>query len=199
VASVADLSPEWFARRGIRAVVWDVDGTLTSYHGSEIGAAMERSFSQLLASHEQVHAILSNCDETRFAELGRIFPHTMLLRGYENPNSTNSSFRIRHRIGSVDSFSSAELRTTLESGARQVRKPDGRLLRESIHLLGVEDLSTVAMVGDQYLTDIATANLAGAQSVKVRTYASDSFPLTLRISQLLERLLHRLLRSLSKQ
>jgi predicted HAD superfamily phosphohydrolase YqeG len=49
------------------------------------------------------------------------------------------------------------------------------------------------MVGDQYFTDIAGANLAGINSVKVPTLSPRSFPLLLRSFQRAEWLMVRLL------
>jgi predicted HAD superfamily phosphohydrolase YqeG len=49
------------------------------------------------------------------------------------------------------------------------------------------------MVGDQYFTDVAGANLAGVLSVKVNTYDRSSFTLPIRIFQRAELVLYRVL------
>lgn len=192
VASVADLSSDWFAERGIAAAVWDVDGTLTSYHGPHVGPELEPAFRALRTDRRLSHAVLSNCGEDRFLELSRMFPDLLLVRAYEDPRKPEESFRMRQRIGTSDSMSQAELEGLLRGGARQVRKPDGRLIRETAHLLGVDEISAVVMIGDQYLTDVATANLGGARSIKLLTYAKRTFPFSLRLSQSFEGLLFRL-------
>ncbi|MCA9722385.1 MAG: HAD hydrolase-like protein, partial [Gemmatimonadetes bacterium] len=51
----------------------------------------------------------------------------------------------------------------------------------------------VVMVGDQYLTDIAGANLAGARSIKLAAIAPETLPPGIRAGQRVERLLYRLL------
>jgi predicted HAD superfamily phosphohydrolase YqeG len=49
------------------------------------------------------------------------------------------------------------------------------------------DRARVFMIGDQYFTDIASANLAGIRSVKVDTRSPASFPLPVRTLQRIER------------
>ena len=56
--------------------------------------------------------------------------------------------------------------------------------------LGLTDPSTLMMVGDQYFTDVAGANLCGAISVKVSTWRRDSFPLALRLFQWAEQIVY---------
>ena len=51
----------------------------------------------------------------------------------------------------------------------------------------------VVMVGDQYTTDIAGANLAGIRSIKVATIARHSFPFPVRLLQTMEDMLVRAL------
>jgi predicted HAD superfamily phosphohydrolase YqeG len=50
----------------------------------------------------------------------------------------------------------------------------------------------VALVGDQYLTDVATANLAGIRSIKVPTLGRASFPPSVRLLQRVDEWLYRL-------
>jgi len=56
--------------------------------------------------------------------------------------------------------------------------------------LGLTDPLTLMMVGDQYFTDVAGANLCGAVSVKVSTWRPDSFPLALRLFQWAEKVVY---------
>ena len=66
-------------------------------------------------------------------------------------------------------------------------------MRAALEELGVADRPAAAlMVGDQYFTDIASANLAGVRSVKVPTLHRASFPAPVRWSQRLEAVLYRL-------
>ncbi len=62
-----------------------------------------------------------------------------------------------------------------------------------MELLAEKDQNRVLMVGDQYLTDVASANLAGIRSAKVRTFRRDTFPRSLRFSQALEVTLYRVM------
>jgi predicted HAD superfamily phosphohydrolase YqeG len=48
------------------------------------------------------------------------------------------------------------------------------------------------MVGDQYLTDIAGAGMAGVRSIKIDAIAPSTFPMSLRAAQRAERVLYSL-------
>jgi len=50
----------------------------------------------------------------------------------------------------------------------------------------------VAMVGDQYLTDVAGANLGGVRSIKLPTLAPGTFRRSVRLGQVVEILLYAL-------
>jgi predicted HAD superfamily phosphohydrolase YqeG len=52
------------------------------------------------------------------------------------------------------------------------------------------------MIGDQYFTDIVSANLAGVRSIKVPTLDPPSFPTAVRLSQKFETAWVALLRGL---
>ncbi|MEZ4647409.1 MAG: HAD hydrolase-like protein [Candidatus Eisenbacteria bacterium] len=186
---VRDVSPEFTAREGIAAVVWDVDGTLMSYHGTETDPLFVPNL-EALASAGVRQAILSNCGESRFLELGAMFPDFPIVRGYDLGGER--VYRVLHQ--GVDSLGDGRAKELLGRGAHQVRKPDGPLLLATLGALGDIDPSTALMVGDQFLTDVATGNLAGARSGKLPAWAKDTFPATLRVSQGLERLLYRISR-----
>jgi predicted HAD superfamily phosphohydrolase YqeG len=49
------------------------------------------------------------------------------------------------------------------------------------------------MIGDQYLTDVAGANLGGVRSIKLPTLARETFRPSVRFSQSLERGLYTVL------
>jgi predicted HAD superfamily phosphohydrolase YqeG len=184
VASVAEIDGAFLERHGIRAVLWDVDGTLMSYHGDDVDPAFPH-LRTLLGDGSTRHAILSNCDEGRFEELGKIFSEIPVIRAYTSP--TGPVFR--HKLRGGDTHSANEVDAVLRSG-RQIRKPSGELVRYGMRVLDVHDPAAVLMIGDQYLTDVASANLAGTLSAKVRTHRRDTFPTSLRLGQNLERLVY---------
>ena len=80
----------------------------------------------------------------------------------------------------------------VESGATPIRKPSATLVDLAVQTLGCAREKAV-MIGDQYTTDIATANLGGIMSIKVPTLAPESFPRAVRASQILENVVYRVL------
>jgi predicted HAD superfamily phosphohydrolase YqeG len=184
---VRGLDDTFLARHGVAALIWDVDGTLMPYHHARVSDEFAAALDGLRGKVPQ--AILSNCDEERFHELGRIFAHMPIVKGYRHEDS---SLVFRCGRGGEERWSSG-----LGAGRRAIERPSGRLtaLRkpsaELVHVtldeLGLEDGRGAFMVGDQYFTDIAGANLAGIRSVKVETTRPDTFPLTLRGLQAVER------------
>ncbi len=185
--SAYEVNAEFLNRHEIRAVLWDVDGTIMSYHGSDVDTAFPQ-LRHLFVHGPARHAILSNCDERRFDELAAIFPEIPIVRGY----TTASGPVFRQTWHGEDTHTSEQIEALLSNGARQMRKPAGQLVHYGMELLGIDDPQTVLMVGDQYLTDVASANLAGACSAKVPTFHRDTFPFSIRISQRLERLVYAL-------
>ena len=189
--SVRDLSSRRLGRWGIGALLWDVDGTLMAHHAHRVDPGLAEAFEALLEAPGVRHAIVSNCQEERFAELGEIFPSIPVVLGYETREG--AAFRIRH--GSRTSWrgpgavaASAEFRE-----ARPIRKPSRRLVEAALAEVGLAHRpEAVLMVGDQYFTDIASANLAGIRSAKVPTLHRSTFPAPVRLSQRLEGLLYRL-------
>ena len=183
------VSPEFLRSEGIRAVVWDVDGTLMSYHAP----AVDPEFVPTLQALEAMgvgQAILSNCGEERFVELGRMFPHWPVVRAYQ----LGSDRIYRVLLRGQDSLGTREASALLGQGAHQVRKPDGPLFLHTLGVLGDLQPEEALMVGDQHLTDIATANLASARSAKVPAWRRETFPFPVRASQWLELALYRLTR-----
>lgn len=184
--SAAEVTPEFLDAHRIRGVVWDVDGTLMAYHRLEVDEEFRPLMQELAAHPEFRSVVLSNCSEQRYPLLGNVFPDIPVLRGYDMP--TGPVFR--RRVGARDSHSPEEVEKMLRAGARAIRKPDRRLTRYAMTVLELDDPQALLVVGDQYLTDVATANLAGARSVKVPTFRRDTFPLPLRMSQALESALY---------
>jgi len=187
--SVNDVTADFLESEGIRGVLWDVDGTIMSYHAKSIDDEFAQ-LGDLIANGPAKHSILSNCDEDRFLELAEMFPDLPSLRGYTTPSGL--VFRKTHH--GQDTHTPAQVAELLAGGAKQIRKPSGALIRYGMEVLGVDDPNAMLMVGDQHLTDVASANLAGARSAKVRTWRPDTFPASIRFSQLLERALYRVMR-----
>jgi len=187
LASVAELDPAFVARQGLRGVIWDVDGTLTAYHRTTLLPEVVAPFEALLALPGLRHVILSNAPEWRFRELAGMFPAIPVLRGY----TLGGAVLGRRLLGQTDSWSADELTRQLAAGARVLRKPSADLVRLAVTELGCP-ADAVVMVGDQFLTDVAGANLAGVRSIKLVNPARSSFPLSIRMTQRLEALLHRL-------
>lgn len=186
--SLAELDAGFVQRHGITGLIWDVDGTLTAYHETTLLASAAKPFESLLAVEGLRHAILSNAPERRFQELSRIFPTIPILRGY----LLNGEVHGRRLLGGSDSWAPGELEARMAAGAVVLRKPDPRLVELAVAELG-GDPAGVAMVGDQHLTDVAGASLAGVRSIKLRNPARESFPLSIRFTQRFEAAAYRLL------
>ena len=168
---------------GIRALIWDVDGTITHRHATAPAVEVADAFERLLDCKDLRHAILSNCGEARFAQLARLFPTVPIVRAYAT--KAGELARIHH-LGE-------ERWTAPPRGRlRPLRKPDPRLVRFALGALGLADGRAAALVGDQYLTDIAAANLAGIRSIKVPTTGPASFPPSVRMLQRVDQWLYRL-------
>lgn len=187
LGDVREIDFDFLAGHEIEALIWDVDGTLMSYHAKRIAAELSPHMDELFAATSLEHAVLSNCDETRFEELKDIFPHVPLIRAYRGPEGVIT----RTARGGSDTHTLDEIRALLDLGYEQIRKPSADLILHALSVIAVPGERTV-MVGDQYLTDVASANLGGIRSVKVDTFARNTFPRSIRFSQRLERILYRM-------
>lgn len=167
---------------GIRGLIWDVDGTLTNYHGSALAVARKPPIQRLLSDPGLRHVILSNCGEKRYDELGRMFPEVPILKGYETPDGV----AFRQRVGGGETWEGAPP----VEGMTPIRKPDARLIAYAARVLGREP-AVIAMVGDQYWTDVAGANMAGVRSIRIPPIEPESFPRPLRVMQSVEQRLRR--------
>lgn len=182
---------------GVRGLIWDVDGTLMRRGDKSVAPGLHAALAALLADSGLSHLILSNCAERRFLELGEIFPAIPLLRGYR---AAGGALLFRVRRGGIDRWSAtvgdgatgqatALTWATLNgappplSAATALRKPSVELVRFAVAELGLEHPSQAACVGDQRLTDVAGASLAGCHSIKVPTLGRESFPLPVRLLQ----------------
>jgi predicted HAD superfamily phosphohydrolase YqeG len=187
IQTVSEIDGDFIERNDIRGILWDVDGTLMSYHAKDIDQQFPH-IRALFRDGPARHAILSNCDEVRFDVLAGMFPEVPVVRGYATPNEPV----FRYKLGGTDTHSPEEIQHILSHNGVQIRKPSGELIRYGMQLLGVDDPDAMLMVGDQYLTDIASANLAGARSAKVPTFRRETFPFPIRVSQRVERVLYAL-------
>ena len=178
----------FLAANGFRGIIWDVDGTLTGDRQDRVRPEAAPAFQALQAMPALKHVVLSNAGEERYAQLGAMFPGLVILRAYGKGDEV--LFRRRH--GSEDSWSPAELNRQLADGARVIRKPNRVLTDYAVRTLELPR-EAVLMIGDQYLTDIAGANLGGVRSVKLPTLAPDSFRTSVRFSHVLEKGLYSIL------
>ncbi|MFI5213250.1 MAG: HAD hydrolase-like protein [Gemmatimonadales bacterium] len=185
--ALAALDGPFLEANGIRGLIWDVDGVLAADRGPLIPEAAQ-TFRALLEGPGLKHVILSNAGEERFRQLGDIFPTVPIVRGY----LLGESVLYRRRLGRADSWSGAELEQRLGEGARMIRKPSAQLVDYAIQELGCRKDETV-MIGDQYFTDVAGANLAGVRSIKLPTLAKETFRLSVRLSHALESAIYALL------
>ena len=186
--ALAAVTPAWLAEQGVRALLWDVDGTLTGDRQPTLAPESEAPFRKLLAAPELRHAMLSNAGEERYLQLGTMFPEMPILRAY----TLGSEVLYRRLRGRDDSWPTEQLQQRLAAGARVVRKPSALLVEYAMRELGVTR-GEMVMIGDQYMTDVAGANMAGVRSIKLPTLARDTFRPAVRFSQALERGLYSVL------
>ncbi len=186
--SLVALDPAFVERHAIKGIVWDVDGTLTGDRRHALAPEAEAPFRALLSLGTLRHAVLSNAGEARYRELGTIFPRIPILRAY----ALGKAVHFRRLCEGADSWTQEELAARLAEGARVIRKPSRLLVEYAVRELEATK-DSVLVVGDQYLTDVAGANLAGVRSVKLPTVAPESFRRSVRISQRIESLLFALL------
>jgi predicted HAD superfamily phosphohydrolase YqeG len=168
-----------FAREHrVLAVLWDVDGTLMPYHHTSVPRESQAILDDLERGGVR-QAILSNCGEARFRELGEVFPQLPVLKAYR---MATGEAVLRVLVGSVDRW----LTSRPGGPAKPYRKPSATLVRLALDHLGISEPARALMIGDQCLTDVAGANLAGIRSAKVPTLARSTFPPAIRTLQRLE-------------
>jgi predicted HAD superfamily phosphohydrolase YqeG len=185
--SLDAVDAAFVARHGVRGIIWDVDGTLTGDRQALLEPQAEPAFRALLALPGLGHVVLSNAGEERYRQLGEMFPDVPILRGY-----TLGRERLYRRLfRGADTWTAAELAERLAAGARVIRKPSAELVDYAVRELGCPR-EAVVMIGDQFLTDVAGANLAGVRSVKLPTLAPRTFRPAVRLSQRVEALVYAL-------
>jgi predicted HAD superfamily phosphohydrolase YqeG len=185
--ALASVTPEFLRIHGVRGLIWDVDGVLTGDRRPELRPESAGPFRALLGAEDLRHVVLSNASEDRYRQLGELFPELPILRGYAFRGAVQH--RKLHR--GVDSWSAEELAARLGDGAHVIRKPSAELVEYAVRELG-RQTAEVAMVGDQYLTDVAGANLGGVRSIKLPTLAPGTFRRSVRFGQVVEVLLYAL-------
>jgi predicted HAD superfamily phosphohydrolase YqeG len=193
VPDITAIDDAFLRRHDVAALLWDVDGTLMAYHHGRVEPELAGAFANLRGKVPQ--AILSNCGDARLEELGTIFGELPVFKGYRR---RDASLVFRCLRGGDERWSAGrgDARATIPRPAgrlKALRKPSAELVDALIDDLGVAPRERVFMVGDQHLTDIAGANLAGIGSVKVRTVRPETFPLEIRCLQRVERGLFRVL------
>ncbi len=188
--AVSGIDPDALADHGIGAVLWDVDGTLMPHHGREVDPSVRDRFEDLIGDARFRHAIVSNCQLPRLRELGEMFPSIPVVLGFTTPDGP--AFRAMEGREEVQ-FGPGAGRlpppgsNDVGEGILPMRKPAGELIDAALERLDLAGQGDRAiMVGDQYFTDIVSANLAGIRSVKVQTIDPASFPTAVRLSQRLE-------------
>lgn len=188
--TITGIEPETLAEHGIETVLWDVDGTLMSHHADQVDASLRRRFEELVADGRFRHGIVSNCQLPRLRELGRMFPEIPVMLGFTTPDGP--AFRVMEggeetRFGPGVDRLPPPGSNEVGDGVTPMRKPAAELIHAALRQLGREGQGDRAvMVGDQYFTDIVSANLAGIRSIKVRTLDPRSFPTAVRLSQRFE-------------
>jgi predicted HAD superfamily phosphohydrolase YqeG len=187
VRSLAEVTPAFLRAQGVCGLVWDVDGTLTGDRQREVLPEAAAPFQVLLAAADLRHVILSNASEERFRQLGEMFPGIPLLRGYVHGGVT--LYRKLHR--GTESGTMDRLEQRLADGAYVLRKPNAELIAYAVREL-VCERAQAAMIGDQYLTDVAGANLGGIRSIKLPTLAPETFRRSVRLGQIVETMLYAL-------
>ena len=185
--SLHQVTPAFLLQNGVRGIIWDVDGTLTGHGSPDVHAAVVPLLTTLLHSPLR-HVILSNSPDARVRQLCELFPDVPVLRIYRR-----GATLVPVRTGGDDLEASEALaKDLLGQGARAVRKPHEALTSFALQELGLDAASAV-MIGDQYFTDVAGANLAGVRSIKLPTLAPDSFPSSVRLAQGCEAVAYRVI------
>jgi predicted HAD superfamily phosphohydrolase YqeG len=179
--TLAEVDEAFLRQHGIRGMIWDVDGTLTGDRLKQIDKRADAPFHALIANPRLKHVVLSNAGEERYVELGSILPQMPILRAYR----MHGQVLRRRRLGNFDTWTPQELEHKLAEGAAVIRKPSGELVDYALEELGLGK-KDVVMIGDQYMTDVAGANMGGVRSIKLPTLARETFRTSVRFSQRLE-------------
>jgi predicted HAD superfamily phosphohydrolase YqeG len=190
---VRAIDEGFLAHHRVKALIWDVDGTLMAHHHMSVAEEYQSTLGRIAERSDVRQVILSNCGETRFGELGRIFPEIPVLKAYRQTDGTTV---LRTLLRGAERWSDGRPGTDLsplEKGLRPLKKPSAELIEFALAEAGSPPREQVYMVGDQFFTDIAGANLAGIRSIKVPTRDRGSFPFAVRSFQRIEAAIYRIL------
>ena len=185
---IREITHAFVRENHINALIWDVDGTLMPHHHKGVAPSLQPAMDQILELAEVRHTILSNCGEERLLELGQLFPDIPVVKVYDTESGTVCRTLVEGRENWMGESGPVEP----PLNRQPIKKPSARLVECAMRVIGREDPSGVVMVGDQYFTDIAGANLAGIRSIKVDTFDPPSFPFAVRSFQRFESLFYRL-------
>jgi predicted HAD superfamily phosphohydrolase YqeG len=189
---VRAIDGRFLAEHRVRALIWDVDGTLMAHHHMSVAEEYQSTLNQIAERSEVRQVILSNCGETRFAELGRIFPEIPVLKAYRQGDGSTI---LRTLLKGAERWSDGRIgtdRQPSEEKLQPLKKPSAELIEFALAEAGSPPREQVYMVGDQFFTDIAGANLAGIRSIKVPTRDRSSFPFAVRSFQRIESVIYRI-------
>jgi len=187
---VTSLDLAFLAKHSVSALLWDVDGTLMPYHDRLVSPELAGALAALRGQVPQ--AILSNCGDARLLELAAIFDDLPVLKTY----AVDGRIVMRRLERGRELWKAGGMHVQRPTGIMAaINKPSAELVRLVLEELEVEAerRPLALMVGDQHLTDVAGANLAGIRSAKVQTIAPRSFPLPIRCFHLFERSMYRVL------
>lgn len=196
--------------RGIAGLIWDVDNTLMGYHGNELDPLVCRAYQEL--SRQYPGVIVSNSDDERYRQLGRIFPQVPVVRVYQIKNgrlvveygSANQQLRVYRKLyGGVSFLSDSMAGYSLNVEEREplsvispqhrhpilshfsaLRKPRPVVFQYAKTELGILAKDhQIAVIGDRLSTDISGGNQAGMYTVKVLPLRPETEPLMARVGR----------------
>ena len=131
----------------VAALLWDVDGTLMPHHDMNVAIEFQATLKNLEARIPQ--AILSNCGEARFHELGRIFPELPVLKAYKAGNG-RVLLRVLERGVERWTESAGKVRQGVEKPSEPLtplKKPSAELIEFALDQLGAPPRERTFMVG----------------------------------------------------
>ena len=192
--SVAAIDETFLDTQGVRAIIWDVDGTLLVPGAREVAADHREHVRRLFGSPRLRHAIVSNCGEARYRALGRVFPDVPIVSAYRGPEGP--IYRVLY--AGLERWDPHPPAIDSQWRLQPLRKPNAEVVQFIVAFLACAP-ELVVMVGDQYFTDIAGANLAGIRSIKVPTLGRAHFPLAVRWFQRIEGVLSTMLSAASRR
>ena len=184
-ACITEITPGFVRDQQIELILWDVDGTLGPWHCSELAPRPAQAWAALRELPELTHLILSNCGDARWLELGQMFPQIRVLRGFQ----TKTGPILQQFLGGTETWLGGEAG---HETTGTLRKPSAELVQLALGVARCSKPERALMIGDQYLTDVAGASMAGIRSIKLTTIQRGSFPFAVRLLQRMEDILYRL-------